>query len=327
MSTAGQDLTGTTPASGPAPVAVVGAGMVGLGWAVIFTRAGHPVRLVDTRQEALDRAPGALAAMWADVEDGPVPDSITFTLDLEHAVGDAVHVQECVLEDVGLKAEVFTRIAEATAPQTVIASSTSALVPSSFTADVPGRERTLVAHPFNPPHLHTAVELVPAPWTSHEAMATTRALLAGAGMEPIELAQELDGFVVNRLQSAMIHEVFRLLGSGVVSAADIDAAVRGALAPRWLALGVVETIDLNAPAGIEDYVARYGGMYSRLAEVQRDPVDWQAVLDAGLAQERSATLPRERLDERRRWRDARLAAIARFREADAAAGPWPPDAD
>lgn len=298
------------------PVAVVGAGMVGRGWAVVFARAGHEVRLVDTDEAALARVPAALEVMWHDVESGPVPTTVSTTTDLAAAVADAVHVQECVLEDPALKAAVLAQV-DAAAPATaVIASSTSALVPSSFTRDLPGRHRTLVAHPFNPPHLHTAVELVPAPWTSPEAMASTRALLEAAGMDPIELREELDGFVVNRLQSAMVHEAFRLVATGVVSAADVDRAVRGALAPRWLTLGVLETIDLNAPDGIEDYVARYEPMYQRLALEQRETVDWQEVLDAGLLAERTALLPRDGLDARRTWRDERLAALARFRESE-----------
>lgn len=306
--------------SGPAPgpVAVVGAGLVGLGWVVVWTRAGHPVRVVDTDRAALDRAGETIAALWSDVETRPVPDTVTLTTDLAAAVSDVVHVQECVVEDATVKAEVFAAIAAAAPATAVIASSTSALVPSSFTASVPGRERTLVAHPFNPPHLHTAVELVPAPWTGAEAMAATRHLLEDAGMEPIELAAEIDGFVVNRLQSALIHEAFRLVGSGVVDATDVDRAVRGALAPRWLTLGVMETIDLNAPGGIEDYVQRYGPMYARLAREQREPVDWQEVLDAGLAADRAAVLPREDLDARRRWRDGRLAALRRFLDGGSA---------
>ncbi|MGB3764394.1 MAG: 3-hydroxyacyl-CoA dehydrogenase [Ornithinimicrobium sp.] len=298
------------------PVAVVGAGLVGLGWVVVWTRAGHEVRLHDTDQDALDRAPAAIAALWGDVQSGPVPDTISMTTDLAVAVSDVVHVQECVVEDPAVKAHVFAQVAAYAPATAVIASSTSALVPSSFTGSVPGRGRTLVAHPFNPPHLHSAVELVPAPWTAPEAMSATRELLENAGMEPIELSTEIDGFVVNRLQSAMIHEAFRLLASGFVSATDVDRAVRGALAPRWLILGVIETIDLNAPGGIEDYVSRYGPMYARLAAEQRDPVDWQEVLDAGLAADRAAALPRDQLDGRRRWRDGRLASLKRFLESE-----------
>lgn len=302
-----------TSIEGMPPIAVIGAGMVGRGWAVIFARVGHEVRLVDTDRGALDRAPAALETMWHDVETGPLP-SIILTTDLAGAVADVVHVQECVLEDAALKATVFGELDRHSPSDAVLASSTSGLVPSLFTAKVPGRHRTLVAHPFNPPHLHTAVELVPAPWTSSESMAATRSLLESAGMDPIQLTGELDGFVVNRLQSAVIHEAFRLLALGVVSAQDIDRAMRGALAPRWLTLGVLETIDLNAPAGIEDYVERYEPMYQRLGAEQRETVDWREVLDAGLLAERSAALPREDLDVRRAWRDGELAALARFRE-------------
>lgn len=306
------------------PVVVVGAGLVGRGWAVVFARAGHEVRLVDTDAAVLERVPALLATMWREVEDGPLPDTVTTTTDLASAVADAVHVQECVLEDPALKARVLAEIDVAAPAGAVIASSTSALVPSSFTADLPGRHRVLVAHPFNPPHLHTAVELVPAPWTDAGATAATRALLEEAGMDPIELTREVDGFVANRLQSAMIHEAFRLLAEGVVSPGDLDRAVRGALAPRWLTLGVVGTIDLNAPGGLADYVDRYGPMYRRLAEQQSAPVDWRATLEAGVLEQVEAQVPRADLEARRAWRDAGLAALARFREEDARRRPWPP---
>ncbi|GAA1897588.1 3-hydroxyacyl-CoA dehydrogenase NAD-binding domain-containing protein [Lapillicoccus jejuensis] len=309
------------------PVVVVGAGLVGRGWAVVFARAGHEVRLVDTDPAVLTRVPAELAVMWAQVEDRPLPETVTTTTDLAAAVADAVHVQECVLEDPALKARVLGAVDAAAPAGAVIASSTSALVPSSFTAELPGRHRVLVAHPFNPPHLHTAVELVPAPWTDPAAVTATRALLEQAGMDPIELTHEVDGFVANRLQSALIHEAFRLLAEGVVGPGDLDRAVRGALAPRWLTLGVVGTIDLNAPGGLADYVQRYEAMYQRLAERQSDTVDWRAALDAGLLERVEAQLPRADLEARRAWRDAGLAALARFREEDARRRPWPPTDD
>ncbi|MDO9397328.1 MAG: 3-hydroxyacyl-CoA dehydrogenase [Herbiconiux sp.] len=301
----------------PVNVTVIGAGLIGCAWAALFARAGHEVVLFDLDEAALGRVDGVVRTLLADLEAVDAIVHVSTSNDLASAVRAADYVQECVPEVAAIKAEVFARIAEHAPADAILASSTSALMPSLFTAEVPERERTLVAHPFNPPHLHTAVELVPAPWTSQAAVARARAILESAGMEPIELREELDGFVVNRLQSAMLHEAFRLVASGAVSAQDVDNAVIGALAPRWSVLGVFGTIDLNAPEGIAQYVERYEELYQRLGAAQTTTVDWQQTLDEGLLAQVEATLPRDALDERRAWRDRQLVALARARRARA----------
>ena len=98
----------------------------------------------------------------------------------------------------------------------------------------------------------------------------------GAGLEPVRLNREIDGFLVNRLQGALLQEAFRLVAEGVATAADVDTAVRSGLAPRWSFMGPFETIDLNAPIGIADYVERYEPMYRRLASQQREIADWSS---------------------------------------------------
>lgn len=296
-------------------VTVIGAGLIGCAWAALFARAGHDVVLFDLDEAALDRVDGVVRTLLADLDAVDAIERVSTSGDLAAAVREADYVQECVPEVASIKAEVFARIAEHAPADAILASSTSALMPSLFTAEVPGRERTLVAHPFNPPHLHTAVELVPAPWTSAEAIGRARAILESAGMEPIELREELDGFVVNRLQAAVLHEAFRLVASGAVSAQDVDNAVIGALAPRWSVLGVFGTIDLNAPEGIAQYVERYEELYQRLGAAQTETVDWQRVLDGGLLAQREQTWPRAELDAKRAWRDRQLVELARAKRA------------
>lgn len=307
---------------GRGAVGIVGTGLVGSGWAVVFARAGHPVRMYDVDPAAAEHGASAARRAIADLADndllgGQDADAVAALVepstDLASAVGDAAYVQECVPEVAELKAATLQQVAEVAPPGAVLASSTSSIVPSRFTADVPHRERCVVAHPFNPPHLHTCVELVPAPWTSAETMARTRTLLEAAGMEPVSLAVEMDGFLVNHIQGAVLQECFRLVASGAVSAADVDRAVRGALAPRWSFMGPFETIDLNAPGGIRDYVARYEALYARLDDARTPRVDWAAVVDDGLEAARAAELPREQLAERRAWRDRNLMAFVRHR--------------
>lgn len=302
-------------------IGIVGSGIVGRSWATLFAKAGYEVRIFDSQSKAAAGALPYIEGMLALFETNGLIDDrerasaiarVAPVESLSEAVGDAGYIQECVPERVDIKREVTAAIAELARPDAVIASSTSGIVPSAFTADVAGRQRCLVTHPINPVHLHTLVEIVPAPWTAEASVNAAVALLTSAGMQPVRLTREVDGFLVNRLQSAVLHEAFRLVGSGVATAADVDAAIRAGLAPRWSLMGPFETIDLNAPCGIADYVERYEPMYQGLAAQQVDTVDWSEVLSAGLLAQRRTELPLAELEDRRKWRDAKLMDLLRF---------------
>ena len=130
----------------------------------------------------------------------------------------------------------------------------------------PGRHRCLVVHPINPPYLIPAAEVVPAPWTAPEVVERTRAFLVAAGQAPIVMKRELDGFIMNRMQGALLEEAFRLVADGYATVEDVDIGIREGLALRWSFMGPFETIDLNAPGGVRDYVDRYQGIYENLFE-------------------------------------------------------------
>ena len=195
----------------------------------------------------------------------------------------------------------------------MLASSSSALLPSAFTEGLAGRARCLVAHPINPPYLVPAVEIVPAPWTAPEVVERARALMEGIGQSPIVMAREIDGFVMNRLQGALLDEAFRLVADGHASAEDVDRGIRDGLGLRWAFMGPFETIDLNAPGGVRDYVARYDGLYERLAAGARSRADWTGEALDRVEAERRASLPEDRLAERQAWRDRTLMALIRWR--------------
>lgn len=128
------------------------------------------------------------------------------------------------------------------------------------------------------------------------------------GQAPIVMAKEIDGFVMNRLQSVLLHEAFRLVAEGYASMEDVDIGIRDGLGLRWAFMGPFETIDLNAPQGIEDYVRRLGPMYSRMFESQNYKVDWTEPARA-LAAEAEGFRPRADLAKRQVWRDIRLMAL------------------
>jgi len=209
-----------------------------------------------------------------------------------------------------LKREIFARLDAVADRDAIIASSTSALLPSKFTQHLPGRARCMVVHPINPPYLIPAVEVVPAPWTDPAAIERAAAFLRAAGHAPIVMKKEIDGFVMNRMQGALLEEAFRLVAEGLVSAEDVDVGIRDGLALRWSFMGPFETIDLNAPAGVRDYVERYQSIYSGIFPSVQWRADWAGpVLETIEADLRQRT-PAAELPERQRWRDRRLMALA-----------------
>jgi 3-hydroxyacyl-CoA dehydrogenase len=302
-----------------ANIAIVGAGLIGRAWAITFARAGHEVRLYDevagAAAKAAQFAVESLDALAAeDLLDGQAPADAAGRLrvveELAAAVTGADHVQENTPEDLETKKRVFAELDRLAAPDAVLASSTSALLPSRFTEHLAGRARCLVAHPINPPYLIPAAEIVPAPWTDPAVVERTRVLMSAAGQSPIVMKREIDGFVMNRLQGALLEEAFRLVADGYASVEDVDIGIREGLALRWSFMGPFETIDLNAPAGVRDYVVRYQQIYSRLFPSMQRRVDWAGEVIETIERERRAKLPQADLQKRQTWRDRRLMALA-----------------
>lgn len=229
---------------------------------------------------------------------------------LEECLDGAAHVQENGPERVEVKRETFARLDALCGPEVVLASSTSGIPASAFTEALAGRARCLVAHPVNPPYLVPLVELVGAPWTDPAVVARTRALMDGVGQVPVVALKETRGFVLNRLQAALVAEGFRLVRDGVMSVEDVDACVKEGLGLRWSFMGPFETIELNAPGGVADYCARYTGFYKRLADDAAHSEVYKAPnIDRVIEAWPHEAAP-ERLARRTRWRNERLAALA-----------------
>ena len=300
-------------------IALVGLGLVGRAWAVSFACAGHEVAIWDERAEAIDDALGFVNRVLPDLDAHDLlrsepPLSVRSRMrragSLEEALAGASHVQENAPEDVDTKRRLFADLDRLAEPDAVLASSTSAILPSIFSEGLKGRGRCLVVHPINPPYLVPAVEIVPAPWTERDAVERTAALLESAGHAPIVMAREIDGFVVNRLQGALLEEAFRLVADGYATTEDIDVAIREGLALRWSFMGPFETVDLNAPGGVRDYAARYQHIYARIFPSTQRRVDWEGAAMDGIEAERRRRLAADKLSERAAWRDRRLMALA-----------------
>jgi 3-hydroxyacyl-CoA dehydrogenase len=298
-------------------VAIVGTGLIGRAWAAIFARAGWNVRLSDPHIPTLKAAPRlirdelhALARHGlADDPDGAVA-RISVAGSLRDAVMDVEFVQENGPEKVEDKRAIFAQLDRLAPPNALLVSSTSAITASRFTETLPGRARCLVGHPVNPPHLVPLVELCGAPWTSVDAINRARTLYREIGRVPVTINREINGFVLNRLQGALLAEAFRLVGEGYISAEDLDHTMKDGLGLRWSFLGPFETIELNAPGGIPDYCARYTGFYKELASAAAGPEVYQSPnVDRVIAAWPHQPTP-ERLAALTQRRNDRLAALA-----------------
>ncbi|XIA67044.1 3-hydroxyacyl-CoA dehydrogenase [Bradyrhizobium sp. TZ2] len=298
-------------------VAIVGAGLIGRAWATIFARAGWNVRLTDPHISTLAAAPRlirdellALArhGLGGDPDDAVA--RISVAGNLEEAVRDVEFVQENGPENVEEKQIIFSQLDRIAPKNALLVSSTSAITASRFTETLPGRARCLVGHPVNPPHLVPLVELCGAPWTSPEALERARTIYREIGQIPVTINREINGFVLNRLQGALLAEAFRLVGEGYISAEDLDHTVKDGLGLRWSFLGPFETIELNAPGGIPDYCARYTGFYKELASSAAGSEVYQSPnVDRVIAAWPHQPSP-ERIAALTQRRNERLAALA-----------------
>jgi L-gulonate 3-dehydrogenase len=305
-------------------VAIVGAGSIGLAWSIVFARAGSAVRVYDVSPQMRDGARPAIERRLAELARAELldeaPDAIGRRVsvlgELAPAVRGAGWVQECVVEDLAVKQAVFADLDRLAGAATVLASSTSMITCSRWAAGLAGRDRCLVVHPGNPPYLLPVAELVPAPFTASATVARAQTVLTAAGMLPVLVHGEPEGFVFNRLQGALLREAYCLVRDGVASAADVDRVVSGGLGRRWAVLGPFAVAQLNARGGIRAHAAVMGPAYERMGAERGQHDPWTADLVAAVAADVDARLPPEDWDEQVVRRDKALIALERARRAE-----------
>ena len=221
--------------------------------ALEFAAAGYEVSLHSRTQTSLDRA---LAEIHLGLDKlvqfelvspecrEEAPERIHTTTVLELAVEGADLVGESVFEDVELKRQIFERLDQACPEHTILASNTSSLMPSAFAPDTERAARAVVAHYINPPYLIPLVEIVPTARTSDETIDTVTEVLTRMGKRPIVVRKEVPGFILNRLQGALIREALWMVESGIATPQDIDIGIKGSLGRRWAVAGIFEIFDM-----------------------------------------------------------------------------------
>ena len=298
-------------------IAVLGAGMIGTSWAAIFAQAGHDIVLYDCNTKQIDQGINSVVKnlnelhKYGLVKKNSKPSkNIQGTSSLSDALTGAVYAQESVFEDLETKISFYKEIDSVIDSNTIVGSSSSSLIASAFTEKLSCSHRCLVVHPVNPPHLIPLVEIVPKPSTNKSVTSSVKGLMLNIGMDPIVLSREIDGFILNRLQGALLNEAFYLLENGIASAEDIDKTLSKGLGRRWAFMGPFETLDLNAPEGIIDYCNRYSSLYLELAKQFEKPKLWDSTVVEKLSVTMKNKYPNRDFDQRQKLRDRRLAALA-----------------
>jgi carnitine 3-dehydrogenase len=305
---------------------VLGAGVIGAGWAARFALMGWRVRVHDPDPEArrkLDAVLGGAARALPMLYEAPMPERGPVTLcdTLRDAVAGADFIVESVPEQLALKRRVLAEAQAACPPGTVIGSSTSGFKPSDLQTGAPDPARILVAHPFNPVYLLPLVELVggAAPEATVRAVAD---ILRGVGMHPLPIGKEIDAHIADRLLESVWREALWLVRDGVATTAEIDDAIRYGLGLRWGQMGLFETYRIaGGEAGMRHFLAQFGPAlawpWSRLTDV---PALDDALVET-IAAQSDAQAGGRSIRALERLRDDNLVAMLRaLKQQEAAAG-------
>lgn len=255
-------------------IVIIGAGVMGQRLARHFLRAGHPVALLDTSAESLEKA----GKLFENPEKKNAPALLS---DLRALAGDwhtAALVIEAVPEDLTLKQRVLSDVERAVSAATLIVSNTSGLTTAALTTGLRRPEKFAIAHFFNPADVIPVVELIASAAMSADDLNALATLLQRSGKMPAILRKEVPGFVANRVQHALMRECFALLEQGVAGVEELDTIIRYALGVRLALTGPFEQRDLN---GLDTHlnIARY--LYPSLSREQAPPEPLQALVAEG----------------------------------------------
>ncbi len=306
------------------PVGIVGGGSIGVAWAVVFARGRRHVSIFEPDEDRRRLVPAELRRRLEALAEAGLIDEEPATRagrvevhdDLVACVKAAGYVQECAPENVAVKRSLFEELGRFAPDDAVLASSSSALPVSAFAGDLGCRSRCLVAHPGNPPYLLPVVELVPAPFTAPGAVDFADALLSSVGMSPVRVRREVEGFVFNRLQGAVLREAYCLVRDGVATPEDVDRVMRDGPGRRWSILGPFEVAELNTRGGIEAHARLLGPAYARMGAERGQDDPWTDDLVATVSEAVQARLPRDAWEDNVDWRDRALMALEACRRAN-----------
>ena len=295
-------------------LAIIGAGVIGSGWAARALACGLDVTAWDPARGAEARLRAAVDNAWpalkrVGLSKGASRRRLKFASSLSSAVAAADFVQESGPEDETLKRGLLAEIDGVAKPGVVIASSSSGLLPSRIQAACVHPERVLIGHPFNPTYLLPLVEVVPGERTSNQAIRRAMAFYQQLGMRPLRLKREIHGYISDRLQEALWREALHLVADGVATTKEIDDAIVYGPGLRWAFMGTFMAFHLaGGDGGMRHMLEQFGPALKlpwtklRAPELTRELA--RRVIDGTGAQADGRTIK-----ELERWRDDQLIKI------------------
>ncbi|KAI2802451.1 hypothetical protein RDWZM_009911 [Blomia tropicalis] len=304
-------------------IGIIGSGLIGRSWTMIFVSYGFDVHLYDVVPENVTNAMKLIKEQLDELEiQGLLRGQLNAAAQFGHvhraktladAVSDAIHIQECVFENLELKKQVFSEIDAICSNTVVLCSSTSCFLPSLIAENLTHKSQFIVGHPVNPPYFVPLVEIVPSKWTDQDILKRTDDLYRLVGQKPVVLKREIEGFIVNRIQYAILNECYRLIEDDVISVTDVDSVMSDGLGMRYAFMGPWETAHLNAQ-GMEEYFAKYAQGINDVSRTM-GPVPMMSGDTAKLiADQMNGIIPESKLPERRQWRDQRLIALSQLKK-------------
>jgi L-gulonate 3-dehydrogenase len=245
---------------------------------------------------------------------------ITLCSSLENLLICSSYIQECVPEDLELKQKIFCKLESISFNfgLNFIVGSSSSNIPISKMCPFESAhqdenllnhhqefvKRCLIVHPINPPELIPLVELVPSIYVDAKVVETVKKIMVISRKKPILVKKEIDGFVVNRMQYALLNEAYRLVRDDIASPEDIDLAITDGLGMRWAFIGPFRTIHMNAPNGVNDYCDRYSSAIERVCKTQDNSIHW----DSDVYDRIHKSMEKNK-KENIHWRDKQLSSI------------------
>ncbi|MBT4891090.1 MAG: 3-hydroxyacyl-CoA dehydrogenase [Rhodospirillales bacterium] len=292
-----------------ATIGIAGAGVIGASWATCFLAHGFAVRSWDPLDEdgeyiqafvarSIDDVPGC----WPEGERGTLtvhPDIATMEMGCDMIIENAP-------ERLETKVDLLAHIDRVAGPHVIIASSTSSLLLSDISRDCEHKERVVISHPFNPPHMLPLVEMFGI--DQHHVDHAAR-LFRGAGKHPVVMKKEMTGHITNRLTSALFREALYILEQGVATAEDIDACIANGPGVRWALMGPFMSYHLSGgPGGIAHYLKHLGPSQVHRWKDHGTP-DMTDEFVAHVIDEVMQSTDGRSVDEIAAWRDAGLKGV------------------